>query len=40
MYVRVDPLSKLEAIYRGVQYKDVLKKQTKAALVNYNEFDL
>jgi hypothetical protein len=40
MYVRVDPLSKLEAIYRSVQYKDVLKKQTEKALVNYNEFDL
>lgn len=40
MYVRPDPLSKLEAIYRGNQYKNVLKEQTEKNLINYNEFEL
>jgi hypothetical protein len=40
MYVRLDPLSKLETIYRKVQYKDYIKKETEKALKTYNEFDI
>jgi hypothetical protein len=40
MYVRLDPLSKLETIYRKVQYKDFMKKETEKALKTYNEFDI
>ena len=40
MYVRLDPFSKLENIYRKAVYKDVLKKQTEYGLKTYNEFDL
>lgn len=40
MYVRLDPLSKLETIYRKGQYKDFMKKETDKALKTYNEFEL
>ena len=40
MYVRVDPLSKLETIYRKVQQRDYVQKETMKALKTYNEFDI
>jgi len=40
MYVRLDPLSKLETIYRKVQQKDYVQKETMKALKTYNEFDI
>ena len=40
MYVRLDPLSKLETIYKKGLYKDYLKNETAKALKTYNEFDI
>lgn len=40
MYVRLDPLSKLETIYKNRKYKEVVELNTKRALNTYNEFEL
>jgi len=40
MYVRLDPLSKLETVYRNKKQKEIIALKTKNALTTYNEFDI
>lgn len=40
MYAEVLPKTKIDKIYNSIVYKDHLKKESKKALENYNEFDI